>query len=147
MAPFDSYKDLLIYICTLYEPKNVLEYGPGGSTSVILKYSDAHIHSIEHEHRWYQKAKENFGNNERVDLHYIPDHDDYITSDFGLKYDFIFVDGLCAWRVDCLKNALNKLEPEGVVALHDSERTIYDEGVNLYEKKLELGGTVLLIPK
>ena len=147
MAPFSSYRDLLEIYLQENEPEYILEYGPGGSTNIFLNYTDAIIYSIEHSPKWYQAAVEQFKNEERVHIHLITAQDEYISEDYGLKYDLIFVDGLCEWRVDCLKNALNKLKPDGVVALHDSERTIYDEGVNLYEKKLELGGTVLLIPK
>ena len=146
MAPFDSYRELLVYACTLFQPKQVLEYGPGGSTGVLLQYSEAHIHSIEHEHRWYEKARSDYQGNDRVEFYLIQDHEDYISCDFGLKYDLIYVDGLCAWRVDCLKNALEKLTPEGYVILHDSERAIYKEGTDLYKEILTMNGTTLYEP-
>ena len=146
MAGFDSYKDLLIHVCTLFQPKNILEYGPGGSTALFLEYSDAHIHSIENEYRWFEEARHKFEGNDRVTLHYIKDHDEYVSSDFGLKYDLIFVDGLCAWRVDCMKTAIGKLAPEGYVVLHDSERHIYNEGKALYKEILEIDGTTLYQP-
>ena len=146
MATFDSYKELLVYACTLFQPKNVLEYGPGGSTAFFLEYSDANIHSIEHEYRWFEKARNDYQGKERVDIHYIKDHEDYISNDFGLKYDLIYVDGLCAWRVDCLKKAIDKLAPEGYVILHDSERPDYDEGTALYKEILTITGTTLYQP-
>ena len=146
MAPFDSYKELLIHVCTLFQPKNVLEYGPGDSTAVFLEYSDAHIHSIEHDLGWFEKAEKDFDGNLRVNIHLIQDHEDYITSDFGKKYDMIYVDGLCAWRVDCLKKATEKLAPDGYVILHDSERQIYNKGKELYKEILEIKGTTLYQP-
>lgn len=146
MAGFDSYKDLLTYACALFQPKNVLEYGPGGSTEIMLQTSDAHIHSIEHEYRWFEEARHKFEGNDRVTLHYIKDHEEYVSSDFGLKYDLIFVDGLCAWRVDCLKAAIGKLAPSGYVILHDSERSIYNKGKELYKEILAMKGTTLYEP-
>ena len=146
MAPFDSYEDLLVYACTLFQPKNVLEYGTGGSTRFFLKYSEAHIHSIEHNSNWYSKYDNEIPKEGRLELHLIQDHEDYITCDFGLKYDLIFVDGLCAWRTDCLKRAIEKLTPGGYVILHDSERHDYDEGTVLYKEILTIEGTTLYEP-
>jgi len=146
MATFDSYKDLLTYACAVFQPKNILEYGPGGSTKVMLETSDAHIHSIENVYRWFEEARSSFGGNDRVSLHYIKDHDEYVSSDFGLKYDLIFVDGFCDWRVDCLKAAISKLAPGGYVILHDSERAKYNKGKELYDKIFEINGTTLYQP-
>ncbi len=146
MAVFDSYKDLLTYACIKFQPKNILEYGPGGSTEVMLEHSQAHIHSVENVHRWFDEARHNFGDNDRVTLHYIKEHDEYVSSDFGLKYDLIFVDGLCDWRVDCLKAAIGKLAPSGYVILHDSERSKYNKGKELYKEIFEVDGTTLYSP-
>jgi predicted O-methyltransferase YrrM len=148
MAPFDSYKDLLIYACTLFQPKNVLEYGPGGSTAYFMEYSDAHIHSIEHDSRWFQRAEYEFDKRkDRVTFHLIQDFEEYVSADFGLKYDMIFVDGKCEWRTECLKRAPEKLAPDGYVILHDSERELYyGEGMKLYKEILTITGTTLYQP-
>jgi predicted O-methyltransferase YrrM len=147
MAPFDSYKDLLIYACTLIQPETVLEYGPGGSTAFFLEYSDAVIHSIEHDSNWLQRAESEFAGSKRVNFHLIQDRKRYSKEDFGLKYDIVFVDGLCGWRTDCLMRAPEKLTPEGYVILHDSERWHYDEGKALYDEILTINGTTMYAPK
>lgn len=147
MAGFNSYGDLLTYVCKEFQPRNVLEYGPGGSTAYFLEYSEAYIHSIEHEYRWYDKALHEFAERmDRLALHYIKEHDEYVSSDFGLKYDIVFVDGLCDWRVDCLLEAPKKLSPEGLVILHDSERKKYEKGTRIYDELLTIKGTTLYEP-
>jgi predicted O-methyltransferase YrrM len=146
MAPFDSYKKLLVYSCTLFQPENVLEYGTGGSTRVFHEYSEAIIHSVEHSPRWFKEYRDEFKGKPRIHCHYVPEFDEYTTVDFGLKYDMIFVDGLCAWRTECMKTAISKLTPEGMVVLHDSERHDYNEGKALYKEILEMQGTTLYEP-
>lgn len=147
MAPFDSYKELLVFACTLFQPEFVLEYGTGGSTAIFHEYSDAVIHTVEHDPKWYEKYKKEFSGKPRIHCHLVQDFDDYTTIDFGLKYDMIFVDGLCAWRTECLKKAPAKLAPEGKVILHDSERHHYNEGKALYNEVLSIAGTTLYEPK
>jgi hypothetical protein len=45
----------------------------------------------------------------------------------GQRYDLIVVDG--ADRVNCLKQSVEALAPEGVMLLDDSEREAYGEGL------------------
>lgn len=148
MAPFNSYKDLLMRYLIKLEPERILEFGPGGSTSVMLEYSEAEIESVEHEYRWFREAERLFLGNPRVHLHYLKDHDEYVNQprswgEFGL----IFIDGFCDWRVDCLLMAKDVLKNGGVVILHDSERKKYDRGREPYETIVVAQGTAVLKPK
>lgn len=43
------------------------------------------------------------------------------------KYHIIIIDGRD--RVNCIKNSIKCLKPEGVIVLDDSERTQYLEGI------------------
>lgn len=110
-------------------PEMCLEWGSGHSTLWFTQHESIKKWvAIEHSLRWYKHVGSN--KNEKVDLR-LKDIDSYLDVD-GL-YDFILVDGMI--RNMCLYRARKLLKENGVVFLHDSERNIYEEGVELYKNK------------
>ena len=145
MAGFTSFEPLLRKVMATYKPHKILEFGPGRSTEIMLEYLDVHVISIEHDWRYYEEKRSQIKN---ATIHYAPQLPLYlaIASTFA-PYDFVFVDGFCDWRVACLKSAVAMLTHDGLVMLHDSERSKYDEGRSYYDTVEESDGTALLKPK
>jgi len=141
-----SFEKLLGFTCQSKNPKEVLEWGPGRSTFVILNHAlQANILSIEHHAKWYRLAVRQFEKSERVEL---------VHREIGVKggvsvgyanyplwramkagspvakYDLVFVDG--RHRFDCLVAAFYLVKDDGVVMLHDTWREIYMPAVELF---------------
>lgn len=138
MAEWYSYTDTLTRLCRELNPKRILEWGPGHSTTLMLKHCpDAHIDSIEHDQSWWaEKSKQIQGAN----IHHITG-DDYVLWPLDQpKYNLIFVDG--RRRVECMKIAAYCLETGGVIVLHDGERGYYSPGIEyLKEGGFSVTGT------
>lgn len=145
MAPFYSYKDHLIYWLEELKPNQILEWGPGYSTTLMLKHSEAVINSVENNHFWSERARDAFKAEPRVHLYFISDLEEYVNApaDWGLN-DIIFIDGV--ERVSCLLKAIDYLSEGGVVILHDSERHEYDEGREPYQLIYEAECTAVMKP-
>lgn len=129
----------------LVKPKLILEYGPGISTKTMLGFPFDTLLTIEHHYLWYSKAETEFAGNPKVTVLYFPDKERYVgfAKDVGTKFDLIFVDGYCDWRVDCMLNAVGILSEKGVLILHDSGRKKYDAGRVPYELIEEKDGTAV----
>jgi hypothetical protein len=105
----------------------VFEYGSGNSTLWWSKRVSS-VTSCEHDLEWFDRMKTK-----------LPPHVDYMHCeletggkycqtilDFESKFDCIIVDGRD--RVNCAKNSLKALKPDGVIVWDDSEREYYQEG-------------------
>jgi predicted O-methyltransferase YrrM len=125
-------------VCKSIKPREVLEWGPGRSTGVILDNTDAKILTIEHQQDYYDKAQTEFGDNPNVEVVHRPlgikpmqslgyvNYPIYRLLKEGAelrKYDLIFVDGRS--RFDCVIASRFMLREGGVVLLHDAHREIY----------------------
>ncbi|MFW5700889.1 MAG: hypothetical protein ACOCWM_04290, partial [Cyclobacteriaceae bacterium] len=128
-----------------YQPKRILEWGSGYSTLFfpsLLKH-DFFWLSIENNLQWVQHLQSQ-NSSDKIVIKYIPedsfpwsdknndgsyqDLKSYIDYPKDFKpYDFIFIDGRA--RRDCLEKALEYLQNEGIVVLHDANRTYYYEGI------------------
>ena len=142
-----SFESLLAYVCQTKQPKNILEWGPGRSTKVILANApEAKVLTIEHNEKWFRKAQSEFGTHPNVELcHRVFSmkgglSEGYINypvwramQDGGelRRYDLIFVDGRS--RFDCLIAAKMLLKPGGVVLLHDAHRANYHPAVETFQ--------------
>lgn len=140
----DILKELLLNL----EPKRCLEWGAGFSTIYFPQFFDHDFqwHSVEHSDDWVQEI-ETLSEHDSVSIHHVPaDHDyhsdkaddgayqDYkayieYPSDFEL-FDFILVDGRA--RSECVKKAHELLNDNGVIVLHDANRTHYHEYFDMY---------------
>lgn len=147
MAPFYSFTDMLKRVIKERNPKHILEWGPGVSTSVMLSAGSGEIDSVEHDLGWYDRAVDQYKDEPRVHLHYCPDLEQYpkLPATLNKCYGLVFVDGLCDLRVACLHEAVHLLEDGGYVVLHDSEREKYNPGRAHYHTVIEYEGTALMV--
>ena len=145
MAPFGSYERLLRKYMNLKNPRVILEYGPGFSTEIMAEYPNTQIISIEHDPVYFADARNRWRVTQKVSVVHLNYREGYVGFAEGLKlkFDLVFVDGFCDWRVDCLKHAVNVLAPDGIVILHDSEREKYAEGRLPFELIEESEGTAV----
>lgn len=136
MAGFYSYIPLLAKYLRIIAPKRVLEWGPGESTRIIQQLCpDAQIVTIENNPAYAGSG-----------IILLSTKEAYVSYPLGLgkKFDFIFVDGFDDWRPDCLDVAHEVVADDGVVLLHDSERSWYREAVEKFCILEENDGTVVL---
>ena len=108
----------------------VFEFGSGNSTFFYAKYAGKVV-SVEHDNAWLNKINKSDKKTTNSELIYCELHrdGDYCRMPLKLnqKFDIIIVDGRD--RVNCCKQSVNGLTPNGVVVLDDSERESYKEGV------------------
>lgn len=132
-SSWDSFKVALYKILETFNPKNVFEYGPGTSTSIMAIYPSVEvIDSVEHNQAWFNKWRWEMPEN--VKLIYQPNMELYPETPGRLeKYDLIFVDG--REREKCLYVAKARLKEGGIVILHDAERPNYREPMSFYKYK------------
>ena len=115
-------------------PKKILEWGPGVSTKIIKKLTDAEILSIEHHGLWYKKAK-GFANVKHIE---IKKNTSYATIAYEHgPFDMIFIDG--RRRVECAIVAKQVISPGGVIMLHDKNRENYMRPLRPHIKIIEEG--------
>jgi hypothetical protein len=123
---------------------SVFEYGSGNST-LWWAARVSNIVACEHDKKWFEKMKGKIPSN--VELLYfdlIPggDYSKAITK-YVNQFDVIVIDGRD--RVNCVKNSLNSLKPQGVVIWDNADREKYSEGydfliANSY-KRIDFEGT------
>lgn len=143
-----SFETMLRKWLRTIQPKSVLEWGPGRSTTIIQEECpNAEITSIENQICFVKKA---VIEHPTVNIVYAP-IPQYGPSDYscwpllfekGKKYDLIFVDG--RQRVSCLLTAREVLNKDGVVLLHDAQRLHYKHGIKLFDKVDDDGDTIAL---
>jgi len=143
-STWDSFKDTLLRVLNILNPKTVFEYGPGVSTMMIASHPGVEIvDSVEHDPAWYEKYKWTMLDNVRITLQPIlsvyPE-----TEGRSDKYDLIFVDG--REREKCLFVARGRLNAGGAIMLHDAERPSYQDMINSFKYKFwtDDGHTVTL---
>lgn len=133
-----SYKPVLERACRIFQPKRIVEWGPGTSTTVLAKACPgAKILSVEHDPRWYRDSNARHGHWPNVSM--ALKEEGYVTyplayfrdQDIGLA----FVDGKGTWRVDCMVIAYLMLGYNGVMVLHDANRKEYQIGLEVYPYK------------
>jgi predicted O-methyltransferase YrrM len=135
------------------QPRRSLEWGSGYSTLSFTRLlpPDAHWLSLEHDRPWYERvlglAAEATGPRAKVEFHCLPPnqqpwtdpHQDGAAADLvdyiafpatRGPFDFILVDGRA--RVECLTAARDLVHPDGIVMLHDANRSRYHAPFGLY---------------
>jgi predicted O-methyltransferase YrrM len=145
MAPFNSFAALLRKHLQRIKPERILEWGPGGSTELMMQECpNAEIVSYEHDAKWFKAAVAKISS-ENVFVRHANDKDYYEPGVHG-EFGVIFVDG--RWRNECLESAPSLLCRGGVVILHDSERVPYHKAWKpIYDILEEEEGTMVLVPK
>jgi predicted O-methyltransferase YrrM len=148
MADPYSFQDVLIEWLKKIKPSMILEWGPGVSTAIMLKVCPkAHILSLEDKKHWHKLYTVKFSRFHNVHIKYAVGREyEVYPLQSQQKFDFVFVDGLCDSRAECLKTAYNVVAEDGVVMLHDCERTKYHDGIKLF-KELERRDETLVMKK
>ena len=140
---FGAIDHLNEYLEPISDKAVVLEWGSGAST-VWLARRSAKTYSIEHDIEWAETTKQLISDYKNVKLITIPPDTkidmfeaQYISNKPGHrglnfksyvnaineideKFDLIAIDGRC--RSACLKLAVSKLKPNGIVLFDDSKR-------------------------
>jgi protein-L-isoaspartate O-methyltransferase len=142
-VPWMNYPMISLLEKRLNKDLTIFEYGSGYSTIFFARLAKS-IDSIEYDEKWFELIKLKVPDNAKV---YFVDKDvdgKYCRSiDLtGKNYDIVIVDGRD--RVNCIKQAVEKLTERGVIILDDSERERYKEGIEYAVQKgfstLELVG-------
>ncbi|MBB6461213.1 class I SAM-dependent methyltransferase [Flammeovirga kamogawensis] len=107
---------------------NVFEFGSGNSTLWFQKRVNK-IYSLEHNKDWFNKIKNQFNSNVTFIYKEIDNGYSQEINNHSLQFDLIIIDGRN--RVECCKNTLNKISPNGVIIWDNSDRIKYNEGYNL----------------
>ena len=111
---------------------SIFEFGAGNSTLWWAKRV-SHVEACEHDPEWFNTIKNAAPSNTAI-LFIENPKDDYIKAikNVSEKFEIIVIDG--DQRVQCIKESLPHLTPDGVIILDDSERMEYIEGVQyLYD--------------
>lgn len=128
---FHSFAELLRALMREVDPHYIIEWGPGKSTHIIREVAapEAEIYSIEHDPKWYVKAKAEHGNDPRLKLWHrdaTARDSSYATAALepGWAWHLAFVDG--RRRVECVIAALASLnQAMGRILIHDWCRANY----------------------
>ncbi|NCD70410.1 class I SAM-dependent methyltransferase [Mucilaginibacter agri] len=112
----------------------IFEYGSGNSTRFYAKYAGIVV-SVEHDKSWYETMSKDRPANSEIIFCELERDGDYsrLPIKLGEKFDIIIVDGRD--RVNCCKQAVEALSPNGVIVLDDSEREFYKSGVEFLLSK------------
>ena len=126
--PWITYPCLSFLEERLESSMNAFEYGCGNST-LWWASRVQRVVSCEHDQSWYAEVKKALPSN--VELHHIPLERDgaysRLVAKFHREFDVIFIDGRD--RVNCIKQSLGALRPNGVVILDNSDVSEYSEGL------------------
>lgn len=112
-----------------YEGKNILEFGVGGSTQIILQsmHPIDRLQSVETENIWVEKTEDCL-NKLKISLDVRTNHSYLLWNDFVAKticdgfepFDIIFNDGVLTHREWFGKNTWKFLKPGGIMLWHDT---------------------------
>jgi hypothetical protein len=126
----------------------VFEYGCGWSTLWWASRVKA-IVSVEHDKEWHDKMKRLAPRNSRIfhiDLEQGGAYSKKVA-EFHAAFDIIVIDGRD--RINCAKNAVKALKPDGVIIWDNSDRAAYEPGFRfLFQhgfRKIEFIGLAPLI--
>jgi len=152
--PFMTDEDIKIIEQELFSRKDIdiLEWGAGGSTTHFAglltgKSINFRWDALEYNKSWYEIIRCKHLKN--VYLYCFPEPrwekrkllkqkmDGFVTfprflhETTGRTWDVIFVDG--RKRVRCMKEAVDLLNPNGIIFLHDCDRDDYKPGMDLFD--------------
>jgi len=101
--------------------KNILEFGVGASTQVILNYTSGNFLSIDTSSEWVDLTKKNLSYlniNKPINMmmyhEFKPSLDD--------SYDFVFNDGVDELRLEFGLSIFPYIKIGGIIAYHDTRR-------------------------
>lgn len=146
-----SYMPVLRHYLNRASARRILEWGPGRSTLMMAEsLPEAEIFCIEHNSHWYQRITmiaERF-----TFVHAIHEplilqpakSGKYVTAPLylGHKFDVIFIDGRL--RTDCIAIARQVVKDDGVVLVHDANRTWYHQAFRFFGSAKIVNNTAIL---
>lgn len=98
--------------------KSILEFGAGGSTQIFSQCCDGNVISVETSPEWVDKTLINLSKIKKCsEVTFV----EYQT-DFPMRFDVIFVDGVDHLRADFAEKTWNNLKVGGVMIFHDTRR-------------------------
>ncbi|QHS55574.1 class I SAM-dependent methyltransferase [Mucilaginibacter sp. 14171R-50] len=134
--PWVTYSFIDFIKTRLNKDHMVFEFGSGNSTYFYAKYAGSVV-SVEHDKEWFDKIDRSGNKPANAELIYseLIKGGDYCRMPVKLnkKFDIIIVDGRD--RVNCCKQGVEALSPNGVMVLDDSERDVYQEGIDFLISK------------
>jgi len=135
--PMMSEKEITIIdnILSSGKPKRCLEWGSGYSTLYFSEHKNVKSWlSIEHNGHYVSYLQERA--NDKVQTLWVLEGLSYAdcVQRSNVRFDFILIDGLD--REKCLQNALNILDDNGQILLHDSGRAEYQDFIFRYNGKI-----------
>ena len=106
---------------------SIFEYGSGNST-LWWSRRVSHVTSCEHDRHWYEEIKSKVPGNVNYLFRDSNAEGSYSKAimDYNQAFDCIVIDG--ADRVDCARNCLDALKPDGVIIWDNTEIDDYREG-------------------
>lgn len=119
----------------------VFEYGGGGST-LWLEDHGAIVTVVDHDEMWFQQLREavlpstslmhrgtiSIGKiSSDVDPGFFDDYVAAINDELDNSLDLVIVDGRA--RVECVRRAMPKVKPGGLLLLDDTGRTRYESAI------------------
>lgn len=117
-----TFEPMLRKYLRLHNPRNILEWGPGFSTKVMLEeLPEAQIYTIEHDAKWISAWSTEMSN-PNVHLNLLALDNNYYEAPltWGMSFDLVFVDGADP-RILSLNTALQVINDNGLIILHDWE--------------------------
>lgn len=134
---------------------NIFEWGAGGSTVWWGKNTSGNVYSVEQGREWVARVMEQIEKHEldNTKVFYIPmdegkainepgAYDDYADAlklvPEDVELHLIFVDGERRCRVQCIKNAMERLIPGGVLLVDNSNWPDIQPGIVLLKNWMRL---------
>jgi len=133
-VPWMNYNVISFLEGRLNKNLSLFEYGSGYST---IFYSNlvSNVVSVEYDEKWLNKIQKMLPANANLVYKSLDYDGEYCQSILSTKssFDVVVVDGRD--RVRCAKNAVNALSDRGVIIFDDSQRDIYEEGLEFLVEK------------
>jgi predicted O-methyltransferase YrrM len=125
-----SINDFLLLKELASKSRNILEFGVGASTQIILNYTSGKVTSIDTSDEWIQLTKKNLEYlniiNKPIDFQKYENFKPTIDS----EYDFVFNDGIDALRNNFGILIFQNIKIGGILAYHDTRRLRDIKNVN-----------------
>lgn len=124
--PWITYPALAFIEPRLHTEMAIFEYGSGNSTIWWAKHV-AQVVSCEHDAIWHRKMVPLLPEN--VQYIYAELNDGYpeVILQYQREFDIVVIDG--RKRVQCVRNAMGAMKPDGVIIWDNTNRDRYQPGI------------------
>ncbi len=132
--PWFTYASIYFIEQKLKRSHSVFEFGSGNSTRWFSKRVK-NVVSVEHDTEFYSKIHDTLAILPNVE-HVFRDLGGAYSEEilkYTAMYDIIVIDG--RERIQCAKNCIHALKPDGIVIWDNADRTKYQEGYQFFINK------------